>query len=170
MDPSNPWAEQQGNGPPSNNTPQYQPPQQPQYGDQQPQSFGQPQQYGDPHQHPLQQHPPQDQFSSQYPPQQGGLGASDGAGGFGSGLGGAGAGAGAGLGGNEGFEAPPGLPPRRSATEQALPQGQDHSHQVEVMQSYEMSREQTEDEVCLSLYEYAFAVAWCISQRVSIGI
>lgn len=43
---------------------------------------------------------------------------------------------------------PPGLPPRRTGTtsETALPQGQDRSHQVEVMQSYEMSRPQTEDE------------------------
>ncbi|KAJ4303836.1 hypothetical protein N0V90_002737 [Kalmusia sp. IMI 367209] len=37
-------------------------------------------------------------------------------------------------------EAPPGLPPRRTGTESILPQGQDRSHQVEVMQSYEMSR------------------------------
>ncbi|KAF1979589.1 hypothetical protein BU23DRAFT_446505 [Bimuria novae-zelandiae CBS 107.79] len=47
------------------------------------------------------------------------------------------------------FEAtPPGLPPRRAGTtsEVALPQGQDRSHQVEVMQSYESSRPQTEDE------------------------
>lgn len=43
---------------------------------------------------------------------------------------------------------PPGLPPRRAGTtsEAALPQGQDRSHQVEVMQSYEMSRPETEDE------------------------
>lgn len=34
-------------------------------------------------------------------------------------------------------EVPPGLPPRRSATELALPTGQDRSHQIEVMQSYE---------------------------------
>ena len=46
-----------------------------------------------------------------------------------------------------GHEAPPGLPPRRTDTGAALPQGQDRSHQVEVMQSYEMSRPQTEDEV-----------------------
>ncbi|KAH7392296.1 hypothetical protein DE146DRAFT_758023 [Phaeosphaeria sp. MPI-PUGE-AT-0046c] len=34
-------------------------------------------------------------------------------------------------------EVPPGLPPRRSATDLALPTGQDRSHQIEVMQSYE---------------------------------
>jgi hypothetical protein len=48
-----------------------------------------------------------------------------------------------------GSEVPPGLPPRRTGTAAALPQGQDRSHQVEVMQSYEMSRPQTEDEVSL---------------------
>jgi hypothetical protein len=32
---------------------------------------------------------------------------------------------------------PPSLPPRRSATDIALPTGQDRSHQIEVMQSYE---------------------------------
>ncbi|KAL1595010.1 hypothetical protein SLS60_009694 [Paraconiothyrium brasiliense] len=49
---------------------------------------------------------------------------------------------------HEQYAPPPGLPPRRAGTasEQALPQGQDRSHQVEVMQSYEMSRPQTEDE------------------------
>ncbi|KAF2445693.1 hypothetical protein P171DRAFT_431089 [Karstenula rhodostoma CBS 690.94] len=49
---------------------------------------------------------------------------------------------------SEQYTPPPGLPPRRIGTtsEQALPQGQDRSHQVEVMQSYEMSRPQTEDE------------------------
>ncbi|KAK3208067.1 hypothetical protein GRF29_96g1312854 [Pseudopithomyces chartarum] len=50
----------------------------------------------------------------------------------------------------QGFDSsvPPGLPPRRAETtsEAALPQGQDRSHQVEVMQSYESSRPQTEDE------------------------
>jgi hypothetical protein len=34
-------------------------------------------------------------------------------------------------------EHPPSLPPRRSATDLALPTGQDRSHQIEVMQSYE---------------------------------
>ncbi|KAF2676580.1 hypothetical protein K458DRAFT_271662, partial [Lentithecium fluviatile CBS 122367] len=43
-------------------------------------------------------------------------------------------------------EAPPGLPPRRMGTDAVLPQGSDRSHQVEVMQSYEMSRPQTDDE------------------------
>lgn len=42
---------------------------------------------------------------------------------------------------------PPNPPPRRSGTDTALPQGQDRSHQVEVMQSYEMARPQNEDEV-----------------------
>lgn len=35
------------------------------------------------------------------------------------------------------YEVPPGLPPRRTQTDLALPQGQDRSHQIEVMQSYE---------------------------------
>lgn len=35
------------------------------------------------------------------------------------------------------YEVPPGLPPRRTETDLALPQGQDRSHQIEVMQSYE---------------------------------
>ncbi|KAF1925748.1 uncharacterized protein M421DRAFT_423301 [Didymella exigua CBS 183.55] len=35
------------------------------------------------------------------------------------------------------YEVPPGLPPRRTGTDLALPQGQDRSHQIEVMQSYE---------------------------------
>lgn len=35
------------------------------------------------------------------------------------------------------YEVPPGLPPRRTGTDIALPQGQDRSHQIEVMQSYE---------------------------------
>ncbi|KAJ4315457.1 hypothetical protein N0V94_005960 [Neodidymelliopsis sp. IMI 364377] len=41
-----------------------------------------------------------------------------------------------GLNDNE-YEVPPGLPPRRTNTDLALPQGQDRSHQIEVMQSYE---------------------------------
>lgn len=44
------------------------------------------------------------------------------------------------------YNAPPGLPPRRTGTDIALPQGQDRSHQVEVMQSYEMSRNRPETE------------------------
>lgn len=35
------------------------------------------------------------------------------------------------------YEVPPGLPPRRTNTDLALPQGHDRSHQIEVMQSYE---------------------------------
>lgn len=35
------------------------------------------------------------------------------------------------------YEVPPGLPPRRTGTDLALPQGQDRSHQIEIMQSYE---------------------------------
>jgi hypothetical protein len=61
-----------------------------------------------------------------------------------------GGGGGGGFGGEDrAGEVPPGLPPRRTGTAAALPQGQDRSHQVEVMQSYEMSRPQTEDEVSL---------------------
>jgi len=54
------------------------------------------------------------------------------------------------------YEAPPNLPPRRTGTEIALPQGQDRSHQVEVMQSYEMARPQTEDEQNQAILEREF--------------
>jgi hypothetical protein len=59
---------------------------------------------------------------------------------------------------NEQYAPPPGLPPRRTGTvsDQALPQGQDRSHQVEVMQSYEMSRPQTEDEQNQAILEREF--------------
>lgn len=59
---------------------------------------------------------------------------------------------------HEQYASPPGLPPRRTGTssEQALPQGQDRSHQVEVMQSYEMSRPQTEDEQNQAILEREF--------------
>jgi hypothetical protein len=59
---------------------------------------------------------------------------------------------------NEQYTPPPGLPPRRTGTtsEQALPQGQDRSHQVEVMQSYEMSRPQTEEEQNQAILEREF--------------
>lgn len=59
---------------------------------------------------------------------------------------------------NEQYAPPPGLPPRRTGTtsEQALPQGQDRSHQVEVMQSYEMSRPPTEEEQNQAILEREF--------------
>lgn len=41
---------------------------------------------------------------------------------------------------------PPGLPPRRSATDIALPTGQDRTHQIEVMQSYEAAGRKNEDD------------------------
>lgn len=40
----------------------------------------------------------------------------------------------------------PGLPPRRSATDMALPTGEDRSHQIEVMQSYEAAGRKDEDD------------------------
>ncbi|KNG48081.1 sugar transporter STL1 [Stemphylium lycopersici] len=43
-------------------------------------------------------------------------------------------------------EVPPGLPPRRTATEMALPTGQDRSHQIEVMQSYEAAGRKDDDD------------------------
>ncbi|CAI6335128.1 unnamed protein product [Periconia digitata] len=135
MDSSNPWASQQGSGNAGSYTPHYQ--QDQQHQQQQPTQQYQPPQdpwrEDEPHQQQQYQPPPQQQYP-EHPQQQSGLG----------GIGGAGA------------EVPPGLPPRRSATEQALPQGQDHSHQVEVMQSYEMSREQTEDELNQSILQREF--------------
>jgi hypothetical protein len=43
-------------------------------------------------------------------------------------------------------EVPPGLPPRRTATDMALPTGQDRSHQIEIMQSYEAAGRKDEDD------------------------
>ena len=43
-------------------------------------------------------------------------------------------------------DVPPGLPPRRTATEMALPTGQDRSHQIEVMQSYEAAGRKDDDD------------------------
>jgi len=43
-------------------------------------------------------------------------------------------------------EAPPVLPPRRTATEMALPTGADRSHQIEVMQSYEAAGRKDDDD------------------------
>ncbi|PVI07438.1 hypothetical protein DM02DRAFT_608980 [Periconia macrospinosa] len=134
MDSSNPWANQTGSGNASSYTPHYQEGQQP-GGLQQHPPFQQTQSPPPAHdsyhsyQQPSQQQHPE--HPQQPPQQQGGVTGA-------------------------GYEAPPGLPPRRSATEQALPQGQDHSHQVEVMQSYEMSREQTEDELNQSILQREF--------------
>jgi hypothetical protein len=43
-------------------------------------------------------------------------------------------------------EQTPGLPPRRTDTDAALPTGQDRAEQVETMQAFEASKEQSEDE------------------------
>ncbi|KAI8938610.1 hypothetical protein NX059_004482 [Plenodomus lindquistii] len=50
-------------------------------------------------------------------------------------------------------EAPPGLPPRRSATDMALPTGQDRSHQIEVMQSYEAAGRKDEDDANVEILQ-----------------
>jgi len=53
-------------------------------------------------------------------------------------------------------EAPPGLPPRRTATEMALPTGQDRSHQIEVMQSYEAAGRKDEDDANVEILQREF--------------
>ncbi|KAF2850276.1 hypothetical protein T440DRAFT_468613 [Plenodomus tracheiphilus IPT5] len=50
-------------------------------------------------------------------------------------------------------EAPPGLPPRRTATDMALPTGQDRSHQIEVMQSYEAAGRKDEDDANVEILQ-----------------
>lgn len=52
--------------------------------------------------------------------------------------------------------APPGLPPRRTATDMALPTGQDRSHQIEVMQSYEASGRKDEDDSNVEILQREF--------------
>ncbi|KAH9875502.1 hypothetical protein J1614_004238 [Plenodomus biglobosus] len=53
-------------------------------------------------------------------------------------------------------EAPPGLPPRRTATDMALPTGQDRSHQIEVMQSYEAAGRKDEDDANVEILQREF--------------
>lgn len=53
-------------------------------------------------------------------------------------------------------EAPPGLPPRRTATDIALPTGQDRSHQIEVMQSYEAAGRKDEDDANVEVLQREF--------------
>ncbi|KAF2269762.1 hypothetical protein CC78DRAFT_239244 [Lojkania enalia] len=54
------------------------------------------------------------------------------------------------------FEQPPGLPPRRSATDLALPSGQDRAEQLETMQAYEASKQPSEDDNNQALLEREF--------------
>lgn len=53
-------------------------------------------------------------------------------------------------------EIPPSLPPRRSATDLALPTGQDRSHQIEVMQSYEAAGRKDEHDANVELLQREF--------------
>jgi hypothetical protein len=53
-------------------------------------------------------------------------------------------------------EAPPGLPPRRTGTELALPTGQDRSHQIEVMQSYEAAGRKDEHDQNVEILQREF--------------
>jgi hypothetical protein len=53
-------------------------------------------------------------------------------------------------------EVPPSLPPRRSATDLALPTGQDRSHQIEVMQSYEASGRKDEHDQNVEMLQREF--------------
>ncbi|EMD63652.1 hypothetical protein GGP41_005703 [Bipolaris sorokiniana] len=53
-------------------------------------------------------------------------------------------------------EVPPGLPPRRTATEMALPTGQDRSHQIEVMQSYEAAGRKDDDDENVEILQREF--------------
>ncbi|EOA83395.1 hypothetical protein ACJQWK_00045 [Exserohilum turcicum] len=53
-------------------------------------------------------------------------------------------------------EAPPVLPPRRTATEMALPTGQDRSHQIEVMQSYEARGRKDDDDDNVEILQREF--------------
>ncbi|KAH7064390.1 hypothetical protein BKA63DRAFT_525293 [Paraphoma chrysanthemicola] len=53
-------------------------------------------------------------------------------------------------------EVPPSLPPRRSATDLALPTGQDRSHQIEVMQSYEAAGRKDEHDHNVELLQREF--------------
>jgi hypothetical protein len=53
-------------------------------------------------------------------------------------------------------EIPPGLPPRRSATDLALPTGQDRSHQIEVMQGYEAAGRKDEHDQNVEMLQREF--------------
>ncbi|KAH3920179.1 hypothetical protein HBI56_066390 [Parastagonospora nodorum] len=53
-------------------------------------------------------------------------------------------------------ETPPGLPPRRSATDIALPTGQDRTHQIEVMQSYEAAGRKDEHDQNVEMLQREF--------------
>ncbi|USP77669.1 hypothetical protein yc1106_04943 [Curvularia clavata] len=53
-------------------------------------------------------------------------------------------------------EVPPGLPPRRTATEMALPTGQERSHQIEVMQSYEAAGRKDDDDDNVEILQREF--------------
>ncbi|KAF2029952.1 hypothetical protein EK21DRAFT_112430 [Setomelanomma holmii] len=53
-------------------------------------------------------------------------------------------------------EIPPGLPPRRSGTDLALPTGQDRSHQIEVMQSYEAAGRKDEHDQNVEVLQREF--------------
>ncbi|KAL5115276.1 hypothetical protein ACEQ8H_006868 [Pleosporales sp. CAS-2024a] len=53
-------------------------------------------------------------------------------------------------------ETPPTLPPRRSATDLALPTGQDRSHQIEVMQSYEAAGRRDEHDQNVEMLQREF--------------
>jgi hypothetical protein len=55
-----------------------------------------------------------------------------------------------------GSEAPPGLPPRRTGTDLALPTGQDRSHQIEVMQSYEAAGRKDEHDQNVEILQREF--------------
>lgn len=54
------------------------------------------------------------------------------------------------------YEVPPGLPPRRTGTDLALPQGQDRSHQIEVMQSYEARGRKDEHDMNVEILQREF--------------
>ncbi|KAF2821694.1 hypothetical protein CC86DRAFT_373512 [Ophiobolus disseminans] len=56
----------------------------------------------------------------------------------------------------QGEEVPPSLPPRRTATDLALPTGQDRSHQIEVMQSYEAAGRKDEHDHNVELLQREF--------------
>jgi len=53
-------------------------------------------------------------------------------------------------------EVPPSLPPRRSATDLAMPTGQDRSHQIEVMQSYESAGRKDEHDFNVEMLQREF--------------
>ncbi len=50
----------------------------------------------------------------------------------------------------------PGLPPRRTGTDLALPTGQDRSHQIEVLQSYEAGARKDDDDANVETLQREF--------------